>query len=102
MEEDKLLKLSICESTQKQLHWFAELVWLSSLKIDSSSKGCGQDCLKGEVAIHTVYGKRKCKINKSLTATLIHLMHYEIIPKVCWVGITVHLLYKEVIHTNLP
>ena len=54
MEEDKLLKLSVYESTQKQLHWFAELVWLSSLKIDSPSKCCGQDRLKGEVAVHSV------------------------------------------------
>ena len=41
MEEDKLLKLAIREATEKQLHWFAELIRLSSLKIDPSSKGCG-------------------------------------------------------------
>ena len=41
MEEDKLLKLSICEATEKQLHWFAELIRLSSLKINPPSKRRG-------------------------------------------------------------
>ena len=38
MEEDKLLKLSVREATEKQLHWFAELIRLSSLKVDPPSK----------------------------------------------------------------
>ena len=38
MEEDRLLKLSIREATDKELHWFAELIRLSSLKIDPPSK----------------------------------------------------------------
>ena len=53
-QEDELLYLSTGESSNQQSHWFTELIRLSPLELNLTTKSCGQYSLHRERAKHPV------------------------------------------------
>ena len=79
VEHKKLLNLSTTKTRYYGVHGFAEFVWFSFLKVNSTTKSCCQDRLQGKTTIHPTSQTIRDDNNHTVNREYISLLNYTCI-----------------------